>query len=106
MLTYMLDTDICIMLTKNYPADLRENFHPLADQLCMSSITLASCTMAWKSWRASENLTAIEHFVARLDVLPLGNKARMVRFGPSWSGRECPAVRTTCRSAVMPAVKG
>lgn len=40
MLTYMLDTNICIYVMKNYPLDLREKFNSLAEQLCISSITL------------------------------------------------------------------
>jgi tRNA(fMet)-specific endonuclease VapC len=76
MLTYMLDTDICIYVMKNYPADLREKFNALAEQLCMSSITLGELHYgAEKSVRRAENLTAIEHFVARLDVLAFSRKA-------------------------------
>src|SRR5216683_1015477 len=52
MLTYMLDTNICIHVMKNYPLDLPE-----------------------KSARRVDNVTAIEHFVARLDVLPFEAKA-------------------------------
>jgi tRNA(fMet)-specific endonuclease VapC len=76
MLTYMLDTDICIYVMKNYPADLRDKFNALAEQLCISSITLGELHYgAEKSTRRAENVTAIEHFVARLDVLPFGDKA-------------------------------
>jgi tRNA(fMet)-specific endonuclease VapC len=76
MLAYMLDTNICIYVMKNYPADLREKFNALAEQLCISSITLGELHYgAEKSTRRAENLTAIVHFVARLDVLPFGDKA-------------------------------
>ena len=76
MLTYMLDTNICIYVMKNYPPDLREKFNALAEQLCMSSITLGEFHYgAEKSVRRAETLTAIEHFAARLDVLPFGDKA-------------------------------
>ena len=76
MLTYMLDTNICIHVMKSYPLDLREKFNSLAEQLCISSITLGELHYgAEKSARRVENLTAIEHFVARLDVLPFGDKA-------------------------------
>ena len=76
MLTYMLDTDICIYVMKNYPLDLREKFNALAEQLCISSITLGELHYgAEKSPRRVENLTAITHFVARLDVLAFGDKA-------------------------------
>jgi tRNA(fMet)-specific endonuclease VapC len=76
MLTYMLDTNICIYVIKNYPQDLREKFNALAEQLCISSITLGELHYgAEKSARREHNLTAIEHFVARLDVLPFAEKA-------------------------------
>jgi tRNA(fMet)-specific endonuclease VapC len=76
MLTYMLDTNICIYVLKTYPPDLRDKFNALAEQLCMSSITLGELHYgAEKSARPVENLTAIGHFAARLDVLPFGDKA-------------------------------
>ncbi|MBB3312366.1 tRNA(fMet)-specific endonuclease VapC [Rhizobium sp. BK196] len=78
MLAYMLDTNICIYVMKNYPLELREKFNLLAEQLCISSITLAELYYgAEKSARRIENLTAIEHFTARLEVLPFGEKAAL-----------------------------
>lgn len=75
MLTYMLDTNICIYVMKTYPPDLREKFNSLADQLCISSITLGELYYgAEKSARRQENLSAIENFAARLEVLPFANK--------------------------------
>ena len=76
MLTYMLDTNICIYVMKIYPPAVREKFNALADQLCISSITLGELHYgAEKSARRVENLTAIEHFVARLEVLPFADRA-------------------------------
>jgi len=76
MLAYLLDTNICIYVMRHYPPDLREKFNALAEQLCISSITLGELHYgAEKSGRRAENLTAIEQFVARLDVLPFGQKA-------------------------------
>jgi tRNA(fMet)-specific endonuclease VapC len=76
MLTYMLDTNICIYVMKHYPLELLEKFNGLAEQLCISSITLGELHYgAEKSARRAYNLTAIEQFVARLDVLPFGEKA-------------------------------
>ena len=76
MLAYMLDTNICIHVMKNYPQDLREKFNSLAEQLCISSITLGELHFgAEKSARRADNLTAVEHFVARLDVLSFDPKA-------------------------------
>ncbi len=76
MLTYMLDTNICIYVMKNYPSELRERFNTLAERLCISSITLGEFHYgAEKSACRVENLTAIEHFVVRLEVLPFGDNA-------------------------------
>ncbi len=76
MLTYMLDTNICIYVMKTYPQNLRETFNALAEQLCISSITLGELHYgAEKSARRELNLMAIEQFVARLEVLAFGNKA-------------------------------
>lgn len=76
MLTYMLDTNICIYVMKNYPISIKDRFNALADQLCISSITLGELHYGVeKSARRAENLAAITQFVARLDVLPFGDKA-------------------------------
>jgi tRNA(fMet)-specific endonuclease VapC len=76
MLTYMLDTNICIHAMKNYPPNLLEKFNALAEELCISSITLGELHYgAEKSARRADNLTAIQHFVARLDVLAFEAKA-------------------------------
>ncbi len=76
MLAYMLDTNICIHVMKTYPPAVRERFNALAEQLCISSITLGELHYgAEKSARRAENLTAITHFVARLEVLPFADKA-------------------------------
>ena len=78
---YMLDTNICVHVIKNYPPKLRERFNQLAEQLCMSSITLAELVYgAEKSSRRLENPQAVEQFTARLEVLALTPKAA-VHFG-------------------------
>jgi len=78
---YMLDTNICVHVIKNYPPKLRERFNQLAEQLCMSSITLAELVYgAEKSSRRLENLQAVEQFTARLEVLAFTPKAA-VHFG-------------------------
>lgn len=76
MLAYMLDTNICIHVMKTYPPALLEKFNLLAEQLCISSITLGELHYgAEKSMRRAQNLVAIEHFAARLAVLPFADKA-------------------------------
>jgi tRNA(fMet)-specific endonuclease VapC len=76
MLTYMLDTNICIYVMKNYPPNLLEKFNALAEQLCTSRITLGELHYGTeKSTQSVDNLTAIQHFVARLEVLGFEAKA-------------------------------
>ena len=76
MLQYMLDTSICIHVISNYPPKLQERFNRLAEQLCMSSVTLGELHYgAEKSVRRLDNLQAIEHFTARLEVLPFTERA-------------------------------
>lgn len=78
MLRFMLDTNICIYVMKNYPPELRARFNALSGQLCMSSISLAELYFgAEKSQRRISNLEAIEQFEARLDVLSFSPKAAM-----------------------------
>jgi tRNA(fMet)-specific endonuclease VapC len=76
MVVYMLDTNICIYVIKNRPAELRERFDQLADELCISTITLGELLFgAEKSARRSQNLEAVEQLAARLEVLPFSAKA-------------------------------
>lgn len=76
MLRYMLDTNICIYVIKNRPEGLRERFNRLADQLCISAVTLAEIIYgAEKSARQIENINVVEQFAARLEVLPFGERA-------------------------------
>ena len=76
MLRYMLDTNICIYVIKNRPAELRDRFNSLADQLCISAVTLAELFYGVeKSARPAENLAIVEQFAARLDVLPFAERA-------------------------------
>ena len=76
MLRYMLDTNICINVIKNRPEGLRERFNRLADQLCISAVTLAEIIYgAEKSARQIENIEVVDQFAARLDVLPFGERA-------------------------------
>ena len=76
MLRYLLDTNICIYVLKNHPPALRERFNQYAEQLCISSVTLAELYYGGeKSARPTQNLTNIEGFVARLECLPFAEKA-------------------------------
>lgn len=76
MMRYMLDTSICTHVIRNYPPELQERFDRLAEQLCTSSVTLGELHYgAEKSARRLDNLQAIEHFTARLEVLPFTERA-------------------------------
>ena len=76
MLRYMLDTNIVIYVLKRRPAEVRSTFNANASRMAISSITLAELLQgAEKSIRVSENLSVIEDFCSRLEVLPYGAKA-------------------------------
>lgn len=67
----MLDTSICIDVVKSYRPKLNERFNRLAEQLCISTITLAELqSCAEKSARRLDDLEAIRQFAARLAILP------------------------------------
>jgi tRNA(fMet)-specific endonuclease VapC len=76
MLQFMLDTNVCIHVMRNYPEELRERFNRLAEQLCISTVTLGELYhAAEKSARRLANLETVELFAARLDVLAFGREA-------------------------------
>lgn len=76
MLRYMLDTNICIYVIRNRPADAREKFNQLSDQICISAITLAELLYgAEKSSRREQNQQAVEQFSARVDVRAFSENA-------------------------------
>jgi tRNA(fMet)-specific endonuclease VapC len=85
MLRYMLDTNICIYVIKNRPAQLRQRFNQLADQLCVSVITLAELIYgAEKPARVQQNLEVVEQFRGRLEVLPFMERAAN-HYGQLWA---------------------
>ncbi|MNZ59488.1 tRNA(fMet)-specific endonuclease VapC [compost metagenome] len=70
MLKFMLDTNICIFTLKNKPEEVREAFNRHHGQLCISTITLMELIYgAEKSAAPERNLSVIEGFAARLEVL-------------------------------------
>ena len=76
MLRYLLDTNIVIYVLKRRPIEVLATFNANASRMAISSITLAELLHgAEKSQRVNENLSAIEDFCSRLDVLPYGAKA-------------------------------
>lgn len=70
MLKYMLDTNICIFTLKNKPQEVREAFNRRHGQLCISTVTLMELIYgAEKSAAPERNLSVVEGFAARLEVL-------------------------------------
>jgi len=76
MLRYLLDTNIVIYTMKRRPIDVLDVFNKNADRMAISAITLSELFYgAEKSSKVSENLSVIEDFCSRLEVLPYGPKA-------------------------------
>ena len=76
MLRYMLDTNICIFTIKNKPQLVREAFNRHHGQLAISTVTLMELIYgAEKSGNPQRNLTVVEGFVARLEVLDYDDHA-------------------------------
>lgn len=76
MLRYLLDTNIVIYVLKRRPPEVLSVFNANASRMAISSITLAELIHgAEKSTRISENLSVVEDFCSRLEVLPYTSKA-------------------------------
>ncbi len=76
MLKYMLDTNIVIYVIKRRPIEVLKTFNLHAEQMCISSITLAELLHgAEKSAKPAHNLRQVEDFISRLDVLTYGGKS-------------------------------
>jgi tRNA(fMet)-specific endonuclease VapC len=70
MLSYMLDTNICVYLLKDDSPGLLDTFNQHANEICISTITLAELHYgAENSARRAANLEGLLHLVDRLDVL-------------------------------------
>ena len=76
MLKYMLDNNIVIYTMKNKPDSVRKRFKKHHGRMCISSIIYMELVYgAERSSNPDRNLTSLEGFVARMDVLPLDDSA-------------------------------
>jgi tRNA(fMet)-specific endonuclease VapC len=76
MLSYMLDTNLCIRVLRDRPETLRQRFNREADGLCISTIVLTELLHgAAKSARPEQNRLEVERFASRLEVLPFDLEA-------------------------------
>lgn len=75
-LQYILDTDICIYIIKHKPASVFERFRRCAvGEIGISSITYSElCHGVAKSANPSKNRSALNGFVAPLEILPYGEQ--------------------------------
>lgn len=70
MLRYMLDTNLCIRVLRDRPAQARERFNLEADGLCISTVVLTELLHgAVKSARPAHHRREVERFASRLEVL-------------------------------------
>ncbi|MDG2520307.1 tRNA(fMet)-specific endonuclease VapC [Caulobacter segnis] len=76
MLRYLLDTNLCIRVLRDRPQGVRERFNTNAEALCTSTIVLTELLHgAAKSARPDDNRRQVEHFAAKLEVLPFDDLA-------------------------------
>ena len=76
MLKYMLDTSIVIYTMKNRRDSVRERFKKHHGRMCISCITYMELVYGVeRSSNPDRNLTSLEGYVARMDVLPLDDSA-------------------------------
>ncbi len=76
MLRYMLDTNFCIRVLRDRPKGLRARFNANAEALCLSDVVLYELLYgAERSNDPPRIRREVEHFAARLTVLPFDGEA-------------------------------
>jgi tRNA(fMet)-specific endonuclease VapC len=76
MVKYLLDTNIVIYVMKRRPIEVLAIFNENAGRMAISAITLSELLFgAEKSSHVSKNVSAVEDFCSRLEVLPYGGRA-------------------------------
>jgi len=76
MLRYLLDTNLCIRVLRDRPQGLRARFNANAEALCLSDVVLYELLYgAERSADPARIRREVEHFAARLTVLPFDSEA-------------------------------
>jgi tRNA(fMet)-specific endonuclease VapC len=76
MLRYALDTNLCIRVLRDRPKGLRAAFNANAEALCLSDVVLYELLYgAERSNDPARVRREVEHFAARLTVLPFDSEA-------------------------------
>ncbi len=87
-MNYLLDTNICIYIIKQRPAQVLEKFKGLSvGDIGISAITLAELQFGiMKSSNPEKNREALDKFLTPLEVVDFGYLAtlNMVRSVPNW----------------------
>ena len=78
MLSYLLDTDICIHALKKRNPSLAEAFSTHDGRMAISDVTLYELYYGAERYDdPASRITIIENFVARLEVLPFDSRAAL-----------------------------
>lgn len=76
MLKFLLDTNICIYITKNKPERVREYFNLHQNQICINSVVLMELLFgAEKSNFPADNRLVVEAFTQNLQILNYDSRA-------------------------------
>lgn len=76
MMTYMLDTNICIYVMKNRPQIVKHYFSRHFHELCISSVVMMELLNgAEKSQFVDKNLLAVYDFTSHIAILDFDTKA-------------------------------
>ncbi|MBW4023808.1 MAG: type II toxin-antitoxin system VapC family toxin [Proteobacteria bacterium] len=76
MLRYALDTNLCIRVLRDRPSGLRARFNAHAEALCLFDVVLYELLYgAERSNDPARVRREVEHFAARLTVLPFDSEA-------------------------------
>jgi len=106
VITYLLDTNICIYVIKRCPPQVLERFRQSdVSSIGISSITYSELTFgAAKSTRPEQNRIALTQFVAPLEIAPYETRLPSSTgiFGPAWNAGERSLALWTCLSPPTP----
>ena len=76
MLRYLLDTNFCIRVLRDRPPGLRARFNANAEALCVSDVVLYELLYGAERSNDPQRIRReVEHFAARLIVLPFDSEA-------------------------------
>jgi len=76
---YLLDTDICSYVMKEYPIEVLQKFDTVnAEQLCTSAITKAELLYGAEKLQSKRLTQLVNRFLQRVRVMPWPEKAALI----------------------------